>query len=253
MNTQEMGLTLQRVAGQSDVNPAAQPPVVLAAEPAGGTTLFVYEGVVRLWHWVNALCIAILVVTGLLIASPLGSVTGEAYANFLMGYIRFTHFATGYVLSIAFLGRLYWAMAGNEHARQLFWLPLTDRQWWSGLVHQVRWYLFLEPKAQKFVGHNPLAQLLMFVFAAVLMVFMILTGFALYSEGKGVGSWQDHLFGWVIPLLGGSQAVHSWHHLGMWAVVTFVVIHVYAAIREEIMSRQTMLSAIISGTRSFRD
>jgi Ni/Fe-hydrogenase 1 B-type cytochrome subunit len=69
----------------------------------------------------------------------------------------------------------------------------------------------------------------------------------------GLGSWQDRLFGWVIPLMGGSQAVHSWHHLGMWGIVTFVILHVYAAVREDIMSRQTMISTMISGQRTFRE
>lgn len=223
------------------------------AEPAGGTTVYVYEGPVRLWHWVNALCILTLACTGYLIASPLASVNGEASANFLMGYIRFAHFSAGYLLAVAFVGRLYWALVGNHHARQMFYIPVSRSAWWVGLKHQIRWYLFLEPKAHKFVGHNPLGHLFMFAFSTVLMFLMIATGFALYSEGKGVGSWQDHWFGWVIPLFGGSQAVHSWHHLGMWGIVCFVIVHVYAAIREEIMSRQTMLSAIIGGTRTFRD
>jgi Ni/Fe-hydrogenase 1 B-type cytochrome subunit len=224
----------------------------VSAEPAGGTTVYVYAGTVRLWHWVNALCIVVLVATGLLIASPLASVSGEASANYLMGYIRVAHFAAGYVLAVAFVLRVFWALVGNEHARELFRLPFGSAEWRAGFIHQVRWYLLLEPKAHKFVGHNPLAQLAMFLFL-IALVLMILTGLALYSEGAGVGSWQDQLFGWVIPALGGSQAVHSWHHLGMWGVVTFVIIHVYAAIREELMSRQTMLSAIIGGTRTFRD
>jgi Ni/Fe-hydrogenase 1 B-type cytochrome subunit len=53
--------------------------------------------------------------------------------------------------------------------------------------------------------------------------------------------------------MGGSQAVHSWHHLGMWGIVTFVILHVYAAVREDIMSRQTMISTMISGQRTFRE
>ncbi len=61
------------------------------------------------------------------------------------------------------------------------------------------------------------------------------------------------MFGWVIPLLGQSQDVHTWHHAGMWLIVVFVILHVYAALREEVMSRQTMLSAIIGGTRTFKD
>jgi Ni/Fe-hydrogenase 1 B-type cytochrome subunit len=93
----------------------------------------------------------------------------------------------------------------------------------------------------------------MFLFVTVTGTLMIITGFALYSEGQGLGSWQDLLFGWVIPFFGGSQAVHSWHHLGMWGIVCFVIIHVYTAIREDILSRQTMISAMISGTRTFKD
>lgn len=222
------------------------------AEPAGGTSVHVYDGTVRLWHWLNALGIFVLIGTGLLIASPLSSVSGEASAHYVMGYIRFAHFSAAYVVAVLFLVRLYWAFVGNEHARQLFLVPVLQRAWRAGLWRQIRWYLFMESRSPRHIGHNPLGHLFMFFFM-VTLVLMMLSGFALYSEGQGVGSWGDRAFGWVIPLFGGSQAVHSWHHLGMWAIVTFIIVHVYAAIREEIMSRQTMLGAIISGTRSFRD
>lgn len=221
---------------------------------AAGKTVFVYEAPVRLWHWLNALSIVVLAVTGYLIASPLPSVSGEASDNFLMGYIRFTHFAAAYIFAIGFLGRLYWALVGNHHAKQLFRLPLTDKQWWKGMLHELRWYLFLEKKPKKYVGHNPLAHLIMFLAITVGGIFMIATGFALYGEGAQEGHWSHTLFTtWVIPLFGQSQAVHSWHHLVAWGIVCFVIVHVYAAIREEVMSRQTMLSAMIGGSRTFRD
>ena len=216
-------------------------------------SVYVYEAPLRLWHWVNALCIVVLAATGYLIGNPLPSVPGEASANFLMGYIRFAHFAAAYVFAVGFLARIYWAVAGNHHAHQLFLLPLANRRWWSEAFYELRWYLFLEREPKKYIGHNPLAQLSMFFFIALGSVFMIFTGFALYSEGKGLGSWQDKLFGWVIPLFGGSQAVHSWHHLGMWFIVVFVVVHIYAAIREDIMSRQSLISTMVSGHRMFKD
>ena len=228
---------------------AAQP---AAMEPAGGTSVYVYDGTVRLWHWLNVLCVFTLIGTGILIAAPLSSVSGEASANFLMGYIRFTHFAAAYLFAVLFLVRVYWAWVGNEHASEIFILPVFRTAWWAALRMQLRWYFFIDPKAPKHIGHNPLGHFFMFLFI-VASVFMIFTGFALYSEGKGQGSWQDHLFGWVIPLFGGSQAVHSWHHLGMWMIVCFVILHIYAAVREEVMSRQSMLSAIIGGTRTFKD
>jgi Ni/Fe-hydrogenase 1 B-type cytochrome subunit len=218
------------------------------------TSVYVYEAPVRIWHWINALAISVLCVTGYLIASPLPSMQiGEATDQFVFGYIRFAHFAAAMVLTVGFLGRAYWAIFGNHHARQLFTLPLLRRHWWSEVWFEIRWYLFLEKKPKKYVGHNPLAQLAMFMFITLGVSFMIVTGFALYGEGLGAGSWADRLFGWVIPLAGGSQTVHSLHHLGMWWIVIFIIVHIYVAVREDIMSRQSIVSTMISGHRTFKD
>lgn len=215
--------------------------------------VYVYEAPLRLWHWINALCITVLAITGYFIGKPLPTMPGEASANFLMGYIRFAHFAAAYIFAVGFLGRIYWAAVGNHHARQVFLLPITNGRWWSEVFYELRWYLFLEKAPKKYVGHNPLAQLMMFLFFTVGAVYMIITGFALYGEGAGAGSWQDRLFGWALAVLGQSQDIHSMHRLGMWVIVTFVIIHIYAAIREDIMSRQSLISTMISGWRMFKD
>src|SRR5579872_5888567 len=72
----------------------------------GRPTVYVYEAPVRICHWVNAISIIVLMVTGYLIGTPLPTVAGEASANFVMGYIRFTHIAAGQVLAVFFLARL---------------------------------------------------------------------------------------------------------------------------------------------------
>jgi Ni/Fe-hydrogenase 1 B-type cytochrome subunit len=36
-------------------------------------------------------------------------------------------------------------------------------------------------------------------------------------------------------------------------IVVFVMVHVYAALREDIMSRQSILSTMITGWRTFKD
>lgn len=216
-------------------------------------SVYVYEAPVRIWHWVNALAITALALSGYFIGAPLPTVAGEASDHFLMGYIRFVHFAAGYVLAVGLLGRAYWAVVGNHHARELFTLPVLQPAYWREVLTMLKWYLFLIPRPSQYVGHNPFARLMMFFGFLVLCVFMVLTGFALYAEGAGVGSWQDKLFGWVIPLFGQSQDVHTWHRLGMWGMVCFVVLHVYAAIREDIMGRQSIVSTMISGHRTFKD
>ncbi|MFG1369183.1 Ni/Fe-hydrogenase, b-type cytochrome subunit [Xanthobacter tagetidis] len=228
----------------------------VAKAAAGGrklTTVYVYEAPVRLWHWVNALSIVVLCVTGYFIGSPFPTLSGEASAHYLMGTIRFVHFSAGYILAVAFLGRIAWAFMGNQWSRELFTFRFWRKDFWRGFFTEIQWYAFLKPRPLKFVGHNPLAQFFMFWVMVVGLAFMIVTGFALYSEGAGPGSWQDVMFGWVIPLLGGSMQVHTLHHLGMWAIILFVIIHVYSVIREDIMSRQSMVSAMTSGYRSFKD
>lgn len=216
-------------------------------------SVYVYEAPVRLWHWINALAIVTLAVTGYFIGVPLPSQPGEASDNFLMGYIRFAHFAAGYIFAIGLLARIYWAIVGNHHARELFWVPIFSRAYWAEFFGMLKWYAFIAPRPGRFVGHNPLARFMMVFGFLFLCAFMIITGFALYAEGAQAGSWQDQLFGWVIPLFGQSQDVHTWHRLGMWAMIIFVIIHVYAAIREDIMGRQSIVSTMISGHRTFKD
>lgn len=217
------------------------------------TSVYVYEAPVRLWHWINAFAIATLAITGYFIGSPLPTMPGEASANFLMGYIRFAHFTAAYIFAIGFVFRFYWAFVGNHHARQLFLPGFWKAVWWREVLTEIRWYLFLEKQPKKYVGHNPLAQMAMFVFIALGSLFMIVTGFALYGEGSMPGSWAHTLFGWVIPLAGQSMDVHTLHHLGMWFILIFIIIHVYVAIREDIMSRQSIVSTMISGHRTFKD
>ena len=216
--------------------------------------VYVYEKPVRIWHAVNALAILVLAVTGYLIASPLTSpVTGEASDHYIMGTIRFLHFSAGYILAVGLLGRIYWAFVGNEHARALFLPPIHRPDFWQGVLREIRWYLFLEKVPAKHVGHNPLAALALFGFYVVGAAFMIVTGFALYGEGTGAGSWAWNGFHWVIASFGGSQNTHSWHHLGMWFMVCFIIIHVYVVVREDKLSRQSMLGTIATGWRTWKD
>lgn len=216
--------------------------------------VYVYESPVRIWHWANALCIVVLCITGFLIATPPPSVPGEASDNFLMGYIRMVHFAAGQIMAVLFIGRVYWAFVGNDHARQIFLLPVWSGRWWREVVHEFKWYSFLTPHPKKYIGHNPLAQIAMFFLLVLPLVFQIITGFALYAEGQGTESWWYAAFGWVFLLTGGdSFTIHTWHHVAMWVLIVFSMVHIYAAIREDVMSRQSLVSTMISGWRYFKD
>jgi Ni/Fe-hydrogenase 1 B-type cytochrome subunit len=213
--------------------------------------VYVYDAATRIWHWVTALCIVVLGVTGYFIGSPPPSIGGEAYQHFLFGYVRMTHFIAGMVLGVAFLMRVYRVFVGGPHARQIFYIPFWNLHWWKDLFGEVRWYLFMG-KPKEYVGHNPLAHFAMFAMFLLPTIVLLLTGFALYAEDAGVQSTWYRLFGWVFVVIGDSFAVHTWHNVAMWIVIIFSMVHMYMAIREDMTHRQTTISSMVSGWRFFR-
>jgi Ni/Fe-hydrogenase 1 B-type cytochrome subunit len=227
------------------------------ADDGGGAVLappsaYVYQLPVRVWHWITALCIPILAVTGYLIGRPPPSLSGEASGHFLFGDIRFLHFAAGQVLIVFFLLRVYWAFVGNRYSRQIFTVPVTDVAWWKGLWFEIRWYAFLERKPRVYLGHNPLAQVSMTMAFILPLVFMMITGLALYGQGEGERSWLNPISQTVFALTGGSMMTHTLHRLGMWMILTFTIIHLYLVVREDIMGEQSIISSMVSGWRAFK-
>ena len=156
--------------------------------------VYVYEAPLRIWHWVNAFAIFALCLTGYFIGSPLPSVFGDTSEIYVMGWIRFIHFAAAYIMIAGFFLRIYWAFAGNEHARELFLPSVTQSGFWEGVWHEIKWYAFIEKEPRKYTGHNPLAVLAMHILFVWGSRFMMITGMALYGEGTGYDSWQYTLF-----------------------------------------------------------
>lgn len=214
--------------------------------------VYVYEAPVRLWHWLTVLCVVVLATTGYLIGSPPPSGHGEAVHSFFFGWIRTIHYSAAMIFIVAFVVRLYWAFAGNHHARSIFVPPLWSGAFWSGMFSQVAYYLFLRRESERWVGHNPLAQLAMFFMFTLGALMLIFTGLGLYAQAYGWGSaWMD-LFGWVTVLFGTPQAVRTAHHLAMWYVLIFALVHIYMAFREDIMGESTVLSTMSNGVRLWK-
>jgi Ni/Fe-hydrogenase 1 B-type cytochrome subunit len=223
-------------------------------KPAGSMphAVYVWEAPVRLWHWVMMLAMFVLIGTGFLIGVPPPAVGGEAYDTFWFGYIRFAHFAAGYIFAVFFVLRVYWAIVGNKYSREIFFVPfsLLTPKFWRGLINDVLFYLYLRREPGSYEGHNPLAALAMFFMYLLGAVWMILSGLALYGEGAGMGSWQFTYFtSWLQPWVGDSQQLHTYHRLGMWYLVIFSMAHMYMVIRQDVFTKETIISTMVNGWR----
>ncbi len=56
-----------------------------------------------------------------------------------------------------------------------------------------------------------------------------------------------------MPLLGGNQAVRLYHHLGLWVIAIFVVLHLYLAVRSDVLYDRGAVSSMISGYKYQHD
>ena len=210
---------------------------------------YVWQAPVRLAHWINALAVTALFLTGLYIANPALAPNGEAYTHFVMGRVREIHFVAGYALLFGFLLRIYCFYFGNNYSRSGF--PFVwRREWWADLRAQALQYLRLE-RGHVHLGHNALAGLAYTFFVIFLGWCQIFTGLALYSESNPGGFW-DRLLGWVIPLLGGSYMVHLWHHTLAWSFVVFTIVHLYIVFFDSHQFRNGLITSIISGYKFYQ-
>jgi Ni/Fe-hydrogenase b-type cytochrome subunit len=209
--------------------------------------VYLWEWPIRAMHWIAAVSIVVLVVTGLYIGKPYFMTGGEASSHYLMGWMRLLHFLAAGLLVMTAIVRAYWLFMGNRYERLAALFPVRRRDW-VNLFRMVKFYLMIRPeKAPHYLGHNPLQQLSytgMYAVAAV----MVVTGFALYGQSNPGGL----IYGatnWIGALLGGMPVVRFVHHVGTWLFLTFIPIHVYLAIRADNLERSGVISSIVSGGR----
>lgn len=212
-------------------------------------TRYVWELPVRIWHAFGGLSILVLAATGFWIAWPPFSLQGEASDHFLNGWIHQIHYAAAYVFLFSFLLRCYWFFAGNNYARSGF--PFFWRaSWWKALIEQMKEYLTLHIET-RFIGHNQLGALSYLFSILALGIGEILTGFAMYGESNPDGFWSK-LTGWLIPMVGGSFRLHHWHHLFTWAILIFVLIHIYIVMLDTAYLKNGLMASIFTGQKFVR-
>jgi Ni/Fe-hydrogenase 1 B-type cytochrome subunit len=207
--------------------------------------IYVWQLPVRFYHWVNALCILALAVTGYIIGSPpaLQSST-EASFSYWFGTVRFIHFFAAFIFFFNFLFRLYWGFVGNRFARWNNFIPVKAEQWKEMLHVLCLDILQFCKKPLRSIGHNSLAGITYFVIFLAFL-FQSITGFGMYAAMSN--AWLPHLFSWIVPMMGGDFAVRQWHHAMMWVFIIFSIIHVYLVFYHDYVEGRGTISSMAGG------
>ncbi|MGC3960127.1 MAG: Ni/Fe-hydrogenase, b-type cytochrome subunit [Verrucomicrobiota bacterium] len=207
--------------------------------------VYVWEIPVRLYHWLNALCIVVLCVTGYLIGQPLAiQRASEASFWYWFGWVRFIHFVAAYVFFFNFAFRIYWGFVGNKYASWKNFIIYRKKQ-----LKEIKDVLAVdilqaESKPIETIGHNAMAGFTYFL-TFIAFLFQCVTGFGLYAAMSKSAFVQ--LFAWIVPLMGGDFAVRQWHHAFMWFFILFSIVHVYLVFYHDYVEGRGEISSMGGG------
>lgn len=207
--------------------------------------VYVWQTPVRLYHWLNALCVLALAITGYLIGSPPAIQSGsEASFGYWFGTVRFIHFLAAFIFFFNFAFRIYWGFVGNEYSKWYNFITFRNGQW-KEMIRVLKIDVFQRKgKRIESIGHNSLAGFTYFI-SFLAFLFQCITGFGMYSAMSH--AWLPNMFSWIVPMMGGDFAVRQWHHVMMWFFIIFSMVHVYLVFYHDYVEGRGILSSMGGG------
>ena len=204
--------------------------------------VYVWDAVVRLTHWLIALSIVVLSVTGIHLGHPFIG-PSDVPGRMVTANVRVIHLYAAIVFSLAVLVRLAWMFTGPPQARWHQFLPVTSTRM-RDLVRTLSFYLFLRRSPPGGLGHNPLAGVAYLLVYGLCLV-MIATGLGLHAPDAGVSYMRQ--LGFLLALFGGAQTARLVHHVVMWLLIGFFAHHIWSTILMSIFERAGLVDSMVSG------
>lgn len=215
----------------------------MATQSAPYQRELVFGAAIRIFHWLRALAILILVITGFYISWPF-LVAPESSDVLVQGYIRAVHQIFGFLLVSITLVRAYLFFFGkSDIERRSFKDVLSPKSW----ITQLKSYLWMG-HLDKAGVYGPL-QFVTYLAISIVAFLICVTGLVLYANvyHQGLGGMLGGMANWVTMMMGGLAPVRIWHHYFTWVLIIFVVIHVYMAVWSGIRFKHNSVDSIVSG------
>ncbi len=183
-----------------------------AAQPAHFPLIVIHPLVVRVTHWLNAIAIVVMIMSGWRIynASPLFGFSFPGWATlggWLGGAIAW-HLAAMWLLVANGLVYLANGLAGRHFMRSF--LPIGPSEVWRDLKEALTFRLVHK------LGTYNAVQRLLYVLVLLLVVAAVVSG---------LGLWKPVQFQGLVGLLGGYEFVRRIHFVAMAGIVGFTVVH----------------------------
>lgn len=203
--------------------------------------VYVWEFPVRFTHWINAVCLIALSITGFYIGNPF--IYAQSSEQYIMGWMRFIHFVSAYTFLMSIIIRLYWSTAGNKYACMCSWFPFSGKKI-GELIDDLKVYLLISRRTKAHVGHSALGAFTYLLLLGV-FVFEIISGFALYSVNHSGVLWTV-MGGWLTSVMY-LQTIRLWHHMFMYVIIAFTLMHIYISLFAASIEKSGLIKSIFSG------
>jgi Ni/Fe-hydrogenase b-type cytochrome subunit len=212
----------------------------LPAAPPRGRIAYRHRLPTRLWHWVNALTVFVMLMSGLMIFNAHPRLYwGQFGANFDHPWLMFHgrpipgwatipssynlaaarrwHLAFAWLLVLGLVAFLVTSLINRHVQRDLSPRPdeLKPKRIWHDIQEHARLNF---PKGDAALRYNILQKLSYFGVIFVLLPLMLLTGL-------GMSPAMDASWPWLIEIFGGRQSARSIHFICAMAILAFILVH----------------------------
>lgn len=228
----------------------------------------VWDRTVRIFHWLNVLCVLALIAIGTVIlnAKGLGVSTDGKIA------LKTIHVYVGYVFAINLAWRILWGFVGSRFSRWKMVLPF-GREYRTQLKAH-----FAGAKANKpvgFLGHNPIARL-MVALLFLLLSLQAITGLVLAGTDVYMPPFGNTFKEMIATDASTVELVKPYskegiddtaykemrdvrkpfitlHYYVFYILLAAVILHLLGVLFSEIRERNGLVSAMITGKKVFAE
>ena len=230
------------------------------------TEYAVWDRSVRIFHWLNVLCVLGLMAIGITIlnAKSLG------VSNDGKILLKTWHVYFGYVFVINLAWRLIWAFMGSHYARWKSILPFG-----SNYKEQLSYFINArkQSKPAYFLAHNPVARI-MVIFLFLLLTTQALSGLTLAGTDVYMPPFGNTIAEWISEDKSKVDQVKPYskvnvnensyeemrafrkpfittHYYVFYILLAAIVLHIIGVVYSELKERNGLVSAMITGKKVF--
>jgi len=228
----------------------------------------VWDRTVRIFHWLNVLCVLTLIAIGIVILNAKGlGVTNDGKI-----ILKTIHVYVGYVFALNLTWRIIWGFIGNRYARWGSVLPFNaeHRTQFAAMSSAAK-----SGKSVRFMGHHPIGRL-MVALLFLLLSAQAITGLVLAGTDVYMPPFGNTFKEWVATDSATVELVKPYskdgineeaykemrdlrkpfvtvHYYAFYVLLAAIILHLIGVIVTEVRERNGLVSAMFTGKKVFAE